>query len=76
MTYLTIYYYGLLFSFVINLFVLYANVYHNDNVKKSQYKQMVFLHCFLLLLSWISLIIFIIGFVYNLLQEENVRKKK
>lgn len=76
MSFTTIYYYGLLFSFSINLFVFYLNIYHNDNVNRNQYTHMLILHYVLLLLSWVGVITFIIGFLYNITQEFKKPRKK
>lgn len=73
MSYTTIYYYGLLFSFMCNLFILYANVYHNDDVNQKHYKNMTIMHCILLLTSWLSIIVFL---VMMFIEKDNNKKPR
>lgn len=76
MSYATIYYYGLLFSFFINLFVLYANIYHNDEIDKSQYKNMVLGHYVLLICSWVGVFLYIMSLIINLIEFEKDKRNK
>lgn len=75
MSYIEIYYYGLLFSFVMNAFVLYINVYHNEDVPKTLYGKMTVTHCIILLLSWVGIMLYILSFIIMEL-EKKPRKKK
>ena len=75
MSYIDIYYYGLLFSFVMNAFILYVNVYHNEDVPKSLYGKMIVTHCIIFLLSWLGIIFYILSFIMLELQKKPRKKK-
>ena len=75
MSYTDIYYYGLLFSFVMNAFVLYVNVYHNEDVPKSLYGKMTVSHIIIFLLSWIGIILYIMSFIILELQKKPRKRK-
>ena len=75
MNYTEIYYYGLLFSFVMNAFVLYVNVYHNEDVPKSLYGKMVVSHAIIFLLSWVGIILYVLSFIILELQKKPGKRK-
>ncbi len=76
MSYITIYYYGLISSFVINLIVLYANVYHNKDIDKTQYKNMVFGHYILLICSWVGVLLYTVSLIFNIVEETKNKGNK
>lgn len=75
MSYIEIYYYGLLFSFVMNAFILYVNVYHNEDVPKTLNSKMLAMHCVVFLLSWVGIMLYILSFIIMEL-DKKPRKKK
>lgn len=76
MSYVTIYYYGLISSFVINLIVLYVNVYHNKDIDKTQYKNMVFAHYILSICSWVGVLLYTVSLIFNIVEETKNKGNK